>query len=123
MHDTELEELIESSRSRVQEVLDEYQDTKFWLVACIDVKKHGGQYIIYYIPNRGICIPDNTSILTFHLIKGAKRTLTAWYRGGNKIVDEYYTFLEEIADKINRATTLQRFCIKKYIEEHPDLTV
>lgn len=125
MHDTELDELIEDSKSRVQKVLDEYQNTKFWRKAYIDDKRqYWGQYRIHYYPNKDIRIPNNMFMLVFHPIKGAVKTsIPAWYKGGDRLVDEIHAFLKEVADKINRATAIQRFCVKKYIEEHPDLIV
>lgn len=125
MHDAELDELIEDSKSRVQKVLDEYQNTKFWVKAYIDDKRqYWGQYRIYYYPNKGIRLPSNMFTFVFHPIKGARKaSLPSWYKGENILINEYHAFLEEVAGKINKATAIQRFCVKKYIEEHPDLIV
>ena len=108
---------------QVQEVLDEYKDTEFWKRLYISAGSDSNHYYaIGYVGNYGI--PNGNRII-FHPIDGAKESFVYYYMDmdAGERGQRYEDLLQEIIKKINRATALIRFRIKKTMEESPDLTL
>ena len=111
---------------RVQNILDEYKNTEFWRGLVISQHRlYWGSYkIILDRYPKDTYRTVNGDHIEFHPIKGAKlgQGMYMLFPNYDKEKEErYIKLLQEITDKINKKTVLQRFMLKKLLDDYPEL--